>query len=528
MHNIIPNKLLFKNQLKVSVVICSYNGHQRISRAIESVLDQDYENFELIIFDDGSEFSLKRITEKFHDSRIRFHRLESNRGLHATRALAVKQSNGEFIAILDDDDWWFPNKLSEQLKRINGYGNVGMVCSGAIDMYPNGMNMFRIPPGDYITYAQELVDECTIASSALFRRSAYDECGGFDPSLRRCGDWDCWVRLAKDYQIRAIQQPLVVTTMRSGSLQRSTDIEAFAEDRFAVLNKNQGEIWRLGLWDKAMARHYHSIGMRFLRAKEFKSARVFLRRGLRYSFSIDSLTGLSCALLGITGRSKLRSIFRSLKNMGRSVGYNYIGQAARIQKKTTTYYRNKWIITIIIRIFSIVPKAVVNMVFVLFRYVPFYLGLGVRYCCIKRLCRCCGDNVAVFPGAFMSFLDNCELGNNISIHENCNIGCMGRLKVGNDVMISQGVSILTAEHDYIQTAVPMRDARMILKPVLIGNDVWIGAHAVVTAGVTIEDGAVIGAGAVVTKNVPAKQIVAGVPATIIGERAISTGLYEKS
>lgn len=134
------------------------------------------------------------------------------------------------------------------------------------------------------------------------------------------------------------------------------------------------------------------------------------------------------------------------------------------------------------------------------------------------MCRRCGDNAAVFPMAFISFLDNCELGNNISIHENSNIGCKGGLVVGNDVMISQGVSILTTEHNYMQSILPMRDAPVILKKTCIEDDVWIGTHAVITAGVTIGTGSVIGAGAVVVHDVPLGTVAGGVPAKIIAMR----------
>jgi len=130
----------------------------------------------------------------------------------------------------------------------------------------------------------------------------------------------------------------------------------------------------------------------------------------------------------------------------------------------------------------------------------------------------CGENVVVFCGAYLTYLENCRFGSNISIHENCNIGCMGGLTVGNDVMISQGVSILTTEHDYMQKGQPMRNAPMILKPVAIGNDVWIGAHSVTTAGVTIGDGAVVGAGAVVTRDVVAGTVCGGIPAETIRTR----------
>lgn len=149
---------------------------------------------------------------------------------------------------------------------------------------------------------------------------------------------------------------------------------------------------------------------------------------------------------------------------------------------------------------------------------PGKIGFAIRFCCVKRLSKNCGDNIVVSPGAYLTYLEFCNLGNNISVHENCNIGGRGGLTVGNDVMISQGVSILTTEHDYKQTALPMRDAPLLHKSVIIGDDVWIGAHAVITAGVEIGKGSVIGSGAVVTKNIPERSIAVGIPARGIASR----------
>ena len=112
----------------------------------------------------------------------------------------------------------------------------------------------------------------------------------------------------------------------------------------------------------------------------------------------------------------------------------------------------------------------------------------------------CGENVVVFCGAYLTYLEKCLFGSNISIHENCNIGCMGGLTVGNDVMISQGVSILTTEHDYMQKGQPIRNA------------------SVITAGVTIGDGVVVGAGAVVTHDIAPGTVCGGIPARMIRSR----------
>ena len=166
------------------------------------------------------------------------------------------------------------------------------------------------------------------------------------------------------------------------------------------------------------------------------------------------------------------------------------------------------------------PKKFAIKLLVCSRHVYGRIGIGLRYCSLKRICKSCGENVVVYPGAYLTYLESCVLGNNISIHENCNIGCKGGLSVGDNVMISQGVSILTTEHDYLQLAIPMRDAPIILKSVSIGNDVWIGAHAVITSGVKVGQGSVIGAGCVVTKDIPSWSIAVGVPARIIKTRKI--------
>jgi acetyltransferase-like isoleucine patch superfamily enzyme len=186
--------------------------------------------------------------------------------------------------------------------------------------------------------------------------------------------------------------------------------------------------------------------------------------------------------------------------------------------KSRRFYKHKWVLFCLASIFSVLPRKMASALLILFRYVPFSIGIVLRYCCLKKLCRRCGEDVLIFPGAFLTFLENCEMGNSISIHENCNIGCLGGLRIGDNTMISQGVSILTTEHDYQQTRLPMRDVPGIVKQTVIGNDVWIGAHAVITAGVTIGNGSVIGAGAVVTKNIQSRSVALGVPAKVIKSR----------
>jgi glycosyltransferase involved in cell wall biosynthesis len=253
------------------------------------VLAQDFQDLELIVVDDGSEPSLRETVEAFNDKRIKYYRLESNRGLHAARAFAVEQSIGEFVALLDDDDYWLPEKISKQMRLIKSNSQTGMVCSGAIDEFPDCTQMLRLPQSKQISYKQEAVYECTIASSVLFRRSAYEEIGGFDEQLRRCGDWECWIRLARAYNIKAIMEPLVVTRMTPGSLQRSSDVEDFAQDRLKVLKKHEKNFKVEGLWDSALSWQYHSVGVRYFRTGQLSKARKWLLKAAQKKLQIESL-----------------------------------------------------------------------------------------------------------------------------------------------------------------------------------------------------------------------------------------------
>lgn len=182
------------------------------------------------------------------------------------------------------------------------------------------------------------------------------------------------------------------------------------------------------------------------------------------------------------------------------------------------YRRYRSIIKLLGRTLGYLPGNLAAVGLDWFRSVPGILGFTVRYLFLKRLAHKCGEVVAIYPGAYLRNVEHLEIGDHVSIHEMCYLECAGGLRIGSNVSLSHSVSIITHEHDYLQTNVPVREAPLLLRPVEIGDDVWIGAGARILGGVVIGHGAVIGAGAVVTKSVLPGSVAVGVPARVIGVR----------
>ena len=169
------------------------------------------------------------------------------------------------------------------------------------------------------------------------------------------------------------------------------------------------------------------------------------------------------------------------------------------------------------RVLELLPRPFASALLGLFRGLPGYPGLALRYMCVRRLAASCGDNVAIHPGVYLSDLDGLSLGSNIKIGEMCFIGAAGGVVIESDVSLAHATTILTEEHDYTEPGA-LRDTPLIFKPVTIRSGVWIGAGVKITAGVEIGAGSAVGAGAVVTHDVPPGSVAAGVPARVLRGR----------
>jgi len=152
------------------------------------------------------------------------------------------------------------------------------------------------------------------------------------------------------------------------------------------------------------------------------------------------------------------------------------------------------------------------------RSLPGLLGMIIRWCVYRLLFGELRSFSLIYPGVYLTHTYGIKAGRSFSINSGALMDGRGGISIGDHVMVGPYAVIVSSNHDFRQTIAPMSTLDHIFSPVSIGDDVWIGAHAVITPGVKIGDGALISAGSVVTGNVGEYEIVGGIPAKVIGTR----------
>ena len=216
----------------VSVVIPTYNRWPMIAEAVQSVLAQTFNAFELIVVDDGSTDSTARLLTSC-DSRLKVFS-QPQAGVAAARNAGVAMSQGKYISFLDSDDLWAPAKLAIQTDFMERNSEVHICQTEEIwirgGMRVNPKSRHRKPTGDIFQRSLEL---CLISPSAvMMNKELFYLAGGFDESFPVCEDYDLWLRIAVGHPVYLIDSPLV--TKRGGhadQLSRSV----WGMDRFRVI-----------------------------------------------------------------------------------------------------------------------------------------------------------------------------------------------------------------------------------------------------------------------------------------------------
>jgi len=195
----------------VSVIISTHNRENKIGATIESVLNQTYQNFEIIIVDDASTDDtvslLEEMTQK--DPRISFYVLEKNSGgAAAPKNKALEHARGKYIATLDSDDLWYPEKLEKQLELFKKYPDVEVVGCAFKNMRDGGDEIQFIPEVNHRN-AILVKDYMGPGSCMIYKKSLLEKTGGFDPEFKNFQDWDMRIRIQKYSDFAFVNEPLL-------------------------------------------------------------------------------------------------------------------------------------------------------------------------------------------------------------------------------------------------------------------------------------------------------------------------------
>ena len=218
----------------VSVIIPAYNAETTIQETVESVLAQSLQDFELIIVNDGSTDNTLQVLDRISDPRIKVFSYP-NAGAAVSRNRGFAQASGEFIAFLDADDLWTPEKLAAQWKALkeNSKAQVAYSWTDIIDQSGHHLSQGDYTVANGNVYAKLLLC-CFIISGSnpLIRRDAYIAVGGFDESLVACQDFDLYLRLAARYEFVAVAAAHILYRLSPNSM--FTNIRRMEETNLAV------------------------------------------------------------------------------------------------------------------------------------------------------------------------------------------------------------------------------------------------------------------------------------------------------
>lgn len=226
------------NGPKVSVILAVYNGENYIKDAVNSILNQTYSNFELIIIDDGSSDNTATIVKSFTDPRIRFIEQE-NTGLAASLNRAIKLATGKYIARQDHDDLSLPPRLEKQVNFLEANPEYAILGTNSIIWEKDKpTNRGHRHPTDFATLNFKLLFDCFfVHSSVMLRKKALDQIGLYttDPSRQPPEDFELWSRIVRQYKAANLNETLLVYRELPSSITRTVN---FKEKLIQICSEN--------------------------------------------------------------------------------------------------------------------------------------------------------------------------------------------------------------------------------------------------------------------------------------------------
>jgi glycosyltransferase involved in cell wall biosynthesis len=278
-----------KGMPAVSVIIPTYNSAAFLRETVESVLGQTYSDFEIIVVDDGSTDETERVMRSF-GARVSYVKQE-NKGVSAARNHGIKLARARYVAFLDSDDLWVPQKLAEQIPLLDEDPEIGLVYSDWAVVSERGVaepSFHSSRPAASGHVFNELVETGFILTSGtVVRRSCFDDVGDFDESLSIAQDYDLWLRICYRWKVAVVNKALVTKRSWDGSL--SSNLTKTAMERIALYQKALRDIPDMTARSRQLVRRqlalsYWDVGYDYFDRLSLKEARKNLVSSLAFDW----------------------------------------------------------------------------------------------------------------------------------------------------------------------------------------------------------------------------------------------------
>ena len=306
-----------RKHVKVSVIIPTYNRENLVDKAIKSVLKQTYRNYEVIIIDDGSTDNTEKVVKNFHHPQIHYIKHADNRGVSAARNTGIRNCCGEYIAFLDSDDEWMPEKLNKQMKIFEkAPSKVGAVYTGNyyIDKISEKITKVYIPRKKGHIYEDILRGEGTLyISTLLVRKECFTKAGLFDEDFPAREDLDMWIRISKHYQFVYVKDVLVIC--RTNHIQMTKNSKILIEGAKKIQTKYAEE---LKIRPYSYSVRFFYLGNKLCHIGKIKEGQRYFIKAIKiYPFCFKYYVYMLSSLFGIKSFMYFASIKKFLARIVR-------------------------------------------------------------------------------------------------------------------------------------------------------------------------------------------------------------------
>jgi len=297
----------------VSVIIPTHKRPELLKKAIASALDQTYEKIEIIVVDDNSCDNTEQVVIEFMNGNIRHIKNETSLGGAGARNKGIENSNGEFVAFLDDDDTWYKDKIELQVKKIKLNEN-NVLCTCGLQVVYSGTDLkyFNFPKLDEVTFEKMLLNnKVGITSTVLVRKSSLIKAGLFDVSLPAREEYELWIRLSKIGNFVSVNKPLLDYFMHPSRQQISASIEKFITANDLIQKKYSDQFSKMSgkQLKQLKADNYFQYSTIAINNKNNFTAVKYVLRSIQENFSAEKIIILITYIFGFRAYILLKQIY---------------------------------------------------------------------------------------------------------------------------------------------------------------------------------------------------------------------------